>query len=63
MIYTYHPRKLLNAVASSTTYVKSTSYDAAGRVDIRLLGDSGGNAILRTDYDYFAWNDSNSIGH
>ena len=42
--------------------MKSTSYDAAGRVDVRLLGDSSGNAILRTDYDYFAWNDSNGNG-
>ena len=60
--YSYLPQKLLNTVASTTTYVKSTSYDAAGRVDIRLLGDSGGAAILRTDYDYFAWSDSNGIG-
>ncbi len=59
---TYHPQKLLNTAASSTTYVKSTCYDAAGRVDIRLLGDSGGAAILRTDYDYFAWSDSNGLG-
>ncbi len=60
--YTYHPQMLVNSVVGSDTYVQSSSYDAAGRVDIRLLGDSSGAAILRTDFDYFAWNDSNGNG-
>ena len=62
VVYSYHPQMLVNNVWGTNTYVKSTSYDAAGHVDIRLLGDSSGNAILRTDYDYFAWNDSNGNG-
>ncbi len=62
VVYSYHPQMLVNNVWGTNTYVKSTSYDAAERVDVRLLGDSGGNAILRTDYNYFAWSDSNGNG-
>ena len=62
VVYSYHPQMLVNNVWGTNTYVQTSGYDAAGRVDVRLLGESSGNAILRTDYDYFAWNDSNGSG-
>ncbi len=40
---TYLPQKLVNSVIGTNTYVKSSTYDAAGRVDVRLLGDSSGS--------------------
>ena len=43
------------SVAGEATYVQSTDYDAAGRVDLRKLG----NDVLRTDYVYFAWTTAN----
>jgi YD repeat-containing protein len=43
------------SVAGAATYVQSTDYDAAGRVDLRKLG----NDVLRTDYVYFAWTTAN----
>jgi RHS repeat-associated protein len=49
--YSYHPQLLVNAVTGSSTYVQGTSYDPAGRLDVRTLGSS----VLQTDYDYFAW--------
>jgi RHS repeat-associated protein len=50
--FSYHPQLLVNGVTGGNdTYVQGTSYDPAGRVDIRTLGSS----ILKTDYDYFAW--------
>ena len=59
---TYLPQKLVNSVIGTNTYVKSSTYDAAGRVDVRLLGDSSGAAVVKTDFDYFAWSDSNGNG-
>jgi RHS repeat-associated protein len=53
--FAYHSQMLLNSVIGSDTYVKSTSYDALGRVDVRELGLSGSSPVLKNDYDYFPW--------
>ncbi len=58
----YLPQRLVNSVIGTNTYVKSSTYDAAGRVDVRLLGDSSGAAVVKTDFDYFAWSDVNGNG-
>jgi len=49
--FTYHPQMALNTAIGSTTYVQGTTYDAAGRVDVRTLG----NNTLKTDYNYNPW--------
>jgi hypothetical protein len=43
---------------STYTYVQGTTYDAAGRLNVRTLGAD----VLRTDYNYFAWTDANGWG-
>ncbi len=48
---TYAPQMLLETVSGSSPYVTSTSYDSAGRMNIRAYGSG-----TQTDYDYFAWN-------
>ena len=48
---TYLPQRLLNALSGTDTYVQSTTYDAAGRADVRTLGSN----VLKTDYDYYPW--------
>ncbi|NWF65696.1 MAG: RHS repeat protein, partial [Chloroflexi bacterium] len=48
--YTYTDRMLLNSLAGTSTYVSSTTYDSAGRIDLRILGNS-----RRTDYVYYPW--------
>ena len=60
--YTYHPQMTLNSAIGTSTYVKSTTYAAAGQVDVREIGISGGSAILKTDYDYFPWTTTNGQG-
>jgi YD repeat-containing protein len=50
--YEYNDRMLLNRVFSTTsTYVDSTSYDPAGRIDLRTFGNT-----TQTDYVYYPWN-------
>ncbi len=48
---TYDPQKMLDTVSGTANYVTDTSYDAAGRINIRTFGNS-----TQTDYDYNAWN-------
>jgi RHS repeat-associated protein len=45
------------SVYGDDTYVSSTDYDAAGRVDLRTLGNG-----RRTDYVYYNWTDVNGLG-
>ena len=47
---TYLPQRLLNSLVGTSTYVQSTTYDAAGRADVRTLMSS-----LQTDYNYNSW--------
>ena len=51
--FSYHPQQALDAVTSDlgTAYVQGTSYDAAGRVELRSF--SGG--AFQTDFRYFPW--------
>ncbi|CAG1008547.1 hypothetical protein ANRL4_03903, partial [Anaerolineae bacterium] len=49
--YNYYRQMALNSVSGSATYVQSSTYDVAGRIDTRILG----NNLLKTDYDYYAW--------
>ncbi len=58
LTYTYHPQSWLNSASGTVTYVQSTVYDAAGRVQGRTLG----NNLLVTDYTYFAWTTANGQG-
>ena len=48
---TYLPQRLLNALSGTDIYVQGTTYDAAGRADVRTLGSN----VLKTDYDYYPW--------
>jgi RHS repeat-associated protein len=48
--YTYDNRMLLYSVIGASTYVASTTYDMAGRIDVRAFGNN-----TQTDSDYFAW--------
>jgi len=52
--YTYHNQKALNAVFGTDTYVRGTSYDAAGRITWRGLG-ADNNYDLQTAFAYNAW--------
>jgi YD repeat-containing protein len=40
----------------------NTDYDAAGRADLRDLGKSGSNPLIRVDYTYYGWNVANGQG-
>jgi RHS repeat-associated protein len=62
--FDYLPQNLINTVIGSTTYVKGSTYDAAGRLDLREIGlnVSTGNPILKTDYTYFSWTTANGQG-
>ncbi len=51
--YGYNAAGGLTSVAGQATYVSSTTYDAAGRPDVRTLGSG-----LATDYDYYPWTQS-----
>jgi YD repeat-containing protein len=54
---TYNSQGLVYSVYGDDTYVSSTDYDAAGRVDLRTLGNG-----RRTDYVYYNWTDVNGLG-
>jgi RHS repeat-associated protein len=58
--YSYHPQGLLNTLVNNSgyIYVQATSYDAAGRVELRSLRDS----LLQTDYTYFGWGEADGQG-
>ena len=60
--FSYLPQMLLDTVIGTSTYVKNTDYDAAGRVDVRDLGLSGSNPLIRVDYTYWGWADVNGQG-
>jgi len=47
----YTSRMLLNSVIGTNNYVQSTTYDSAGRMTNRALGNG-----LTQNYAYFAWN-------
>ena len=53
----YNSRMLLNSVIGASSYVSSTSYDPAGRIDVRTFGNG-----TKTDYDYYAWNTASQGG-
>ena len=55
--FTYLNQMLLDTVTGTSTYVKNTDYDAAGRVDVRDQGLSGVDPVIRMDYTYFLWTD------
>jgi len=48
----YHPQLSVNSLGGTSGYVKSTSYDAAGRVVVRRLG---GGPVLLSQYQYSPW--------
>ena len=50
---TYYPQMAVDRVYGTNTYVDNTDYDAAGRVDRRMLGAS---PFITQDYVYNAWN-------
>ena len=62
--YSYLNQMLLDRVYkdTNTVYVNNTDYDAAGRVDVRDLGLSSGNPVIRMDYTYWGWTDANGQG-
>jgi YD repeat-containing protein len=49
--YTYNSRMLLDSVIGTSTYISSTTYDAAGQIDVRSFGNN-----TQTNYDYYPWN-------
>jgi YD repeat-containing protein len=55
---TYNRRMGVDGVSGSSTYVQSTTYDAAGRLDIRTLGSNQ----VKVDYDYYGWTVTNGLG-
>ena len=60
--YTYQPQMLINSVIGTNTYVYSTDYDAAGRVDMRRFGTNGLVNLLQADYVYYPWTTQNGQG-
>jgi RHS repeat-associated protein len=60
--FSYLPQDLIDTVIGSTTYVKGSTYDAAGRLDLRELGLNGSDPVLKTDYTYFSWTTANGQG-
>jgi hypothetical protein len=59
---TYLPQMVLDTVIGTNTYVKNTDYDASGRVELRELGISGSNPVIKVNYNYFAWDAANGQG-
>jgi YD repeat-containing protein len=53
---------LVDTLASTTTYVKGTTYDGAGRVTRGELGEDEGDPVLVTTYEYFEWETANGAG-
>jgi YD repeat-containing protein len=62
--YSYLNQMLLDRVYkdTNTVYVNNTVYDAAGRLDVRDLGLSSGNPVIRMDYTYWGWTEANGQG-
>ena len=56
--FTYNAAAQLNSVSGATPYVQSTTYDAAGRVDYRVLGSN----VVHQDYVYHPWTTVNGQG-
>ena len=56
--FTYNAQGLLNSLSGRSTYVQSTTYDALGRVELRVLG----NDVLRQDPVYYPWTTANGRG-
>ena len=55
----YDNRRLPVSLSSALgTYVSSSSYDAEGRLDLRVFQSDG----LQTDYVYYAWNAGQGFG-
>jgi RHS repeat-associated protein len=50
---TYYPQLAVDRVYGTSVYLENTDYDAAGRVDRRMLGAS---PFITQDYVYNAWN-------
>jgi YD repeat-containing protein len=53
--FSYLPQDLASSVAGTNTYLKSATYDAAGRPTLLGLGLSGSSPLLQTSYTYYAW--------
>jgi len=49
--YDYLPQGAFDSLSGDATYVNSTSYDEAGRLTSRTLGDG----LLETSYAYYTW--------
>ena len=49
--YEYNAQNALDSVSGTSTYVQSTTYDAAGRTTLRILGSN----TVRTQYLYNSW--------
>lgn len=65
--YAYLPQSAVENIFSASNryyYLQLAQYDAAGRVDKIHLGapNLGSEPVLKTDYDYFAWNVPNGVG-
>jgi RHS repeat-associated protein len=58
LTYGYTSQGLLKSLSGNSNYVQNVLYDAAGRIELRTLG----NDVLRTDYTYFGWNIINGQG-
>ena len=56
--YTYNGAGLPYSLTGWSTYVQSTTYDAAGRIINRVLGN---NAVKQT-FTYYAWTSANGRG-
>jgi hypothetical protein len=56
--YGYRPQMALNSVIGSSTYVQSSSYDAAGHIVDRRLGSS----LLKNVFTYYPWTTANGQG-
>ncbi len=55
--YNYNNRMLLNDMLGTDTYIQSTGYDSAGRMQTRTLGSG-----ITQEYDYYAWDVSGQGG-
>ena len=53
--YTYNAQMALDTVTGTDSYVRSTDYDAAGRVVLSKMGWTGSTYVLQTGYTYYSW--------
>jgi hypothetical protein len=53
--FTYQPQNLAGTAIGTNTYLKSATYDAAGRPTLFGLGLSGSSPLLQIAHTYFAW--------